>query len=269
MFDLPISLSEGISPTRTSNLAYALLRLPRAVRRDMLVYYQFCRAVDDLADEPGLTTAERREGLSAWREAILGQRPLPADLAGVFQRRPVDTRYPLALIEGMERDVETQPWATEADLHHYCWQVAGAVGLACNAITGCRHPDSASYAEHLGLALQLTNILRDVREDAGLGRVYFSEEALERARVRRADILAGEPGPGFAALWQAQAEEARRAFGRVAAGPPPLDRRALCAAEAMRRIYQRLLELMIRDGGRVWEKKYRLTPWRKFRALVG
>jgi phytoene synthase len=235
----------------------------------MLVYYQFCRAVDDLADEPGLTPSQRMAGLEAWREAMLGERALPEDLAGVFQRHPIDRRYPLALIEGMEQDVKTQPFATETELHHYCWQVAGAVGLACNAITGCRHPDSTAYAEHLGQALQLTNILRDVREDAGLGRVYFSEEALARAEVRREDLLEGNPGKGFATLWQAQAAQARLAFARVSGGPPPPDRRALCAAEAMRRIYHRLLDIMCRDGGRVWERSYRLAPWQKFSSLMG
>lgn len=235
----------------------------------MIVYYQFCRAVDDLADEPGWTTEERLAGLTAWREGILGQRPLPQDLARVLERRPVDVRYPLALIDGMVRDVESNCFATEEELHHYCWQVAGAVGLACNAITGCVHPASATYAENLGLALQLTNILRDVREDAGLGRVYFSQETLQKSGVRREGILAGQPGEGFAELWQTQAAKAQAAFARVAEGPPRPDRTALCAAEAMRRIYQRLLRVMCRDGGRVWQCNYRLTPWQKFLAMMG
>jgi phytoene synthase len=262
-------LPAGISAAwLKSNLAFALLCLPGAVRRDMMIFYQFCRILDDLADETTVPFEIREAFLDLWKEGILGKLPLPSDLAGVITKHQVPRQLLLEIHAGVTRDLRPAPFATRECLQKYCSQVAVAVGLASNLITGCKSPDSNNYAENLGMALQLTNILRDVREDAAVGRVYFCAEDLEACGVNREDILAGAPGPNFPKLWQLQAGRARKYFDAVACGPPAQDRRALAAAEIMRKLYGQLLVKMETDGARVWEKRYRLSWLEKLRALI-
>src|SRR5690606_4898043 len=154
-----------------SNLAYALAVLPRAVQRDMEVFYAFCRVVDDLVDDPHLHPEERRAGLDRWRTLVEGPRQDPrpgleAEFEALRRRRPRQREDFLAILDGMEMDLAPRLFETEGELRHYCHHVAGAVGLVSATIFGCSHPDSRLYAEELGQALQWTNILRDVGEDA-------------------------------------------------------------------------------------------------------
>jgi len=252
-----------------SNLAFALLRLPAQVRSDMLVFYQFCRVLDDLADEVDRPLAQRAEALRLWREALLGKQPLPVDLAGVLQRHHIPPEMLLEIHDGVTADLHPQPFADWASLRRYCERVAVAVGLVSNRITGCKSPEADEYAQNLGLALQLTNILRDVNEDARMGRVYFCDADLEASGVTREEILRGNPGPNFSLLWQRQARRAADFFAAVAQGAPAEDRRALSAAEIMRKLYSRLLRKMEADGAAVWEKRYRLNWCEKLAVLLG
>lgn len=267
---LPAMLGERSAGARVSNLAFALRRLPAPLRKDMLIYYNFCRTVDDVADDPNRPADERLCELNGWRQALAGEPhapELPRDFCGVLKRHRVDVSLPLALLEGLIGDVKGPAFETNEDLRRYCWQVAGSVGLACNTIAGCRHPASRDYAETLGEALQLTNILRDVEEDARMERVYFPEQMLRRHGLSREQFLKGPPGPHFGALWRELALRAQALFARIANGPPRQDRASLAAAETMRAIYQGLLEKMWRDGWRVFEKRYRPGVCEKARAL--
>ncbi len=250
-----------------SNLAFALAVLPRASRRDMEVFYAFCRVVDDLVDDPGLSSAERREGLDRWRALVEGTAPDPRpgierEFDELRRRRDLRREDLLAILEGMEMDLAPQTFGSEADLRKYCHHVAGAVGLVSVAIFGCTDPEARAYAEELGQALQWTNILRDVGEDAERGRVFLPLEHLHRFGLDEAAILSRSPDPEkFGRLMRHEAAIARARYCEalaVFAALPPADRSALRSAELMRRIYTGILDAMERDGFRVFATRYRL-----------
>lgn len=251
-----------------SNLAFALLCLPRSTRSSMLVFYQFCRVLDDLADDLSLPFHERSSRLALWKKALEGGCPLPGDLDVVIRAHAIPRELLLEIHTGVSQDLVPAPFKTRGDLDAYCRRVAVAVGLASNLITGCKTPTATDYAHNLGMALQLTNILRDVREDAAMGRVYFCDEDLEACGVTREEILQCRPGPGFAALWESQARRAASFFAAVSQGPPPADRNALRAAEIMRKLYASLLQKMCSDDARVWERRYRLSWAEKIRVVL-
>jgi len=150
---------------RKSHLAFALLWLPRERRRDALVFFRFCRAVDDIADEPGRSEEEKRRLLQEWLDGI-ERNSLPAELESVVARHGIDRNLLAEIVRGCATDVRPARFETFAGLEKYCWRVACAVGLVSIRIFGCKDPASSAYAENLGHALQLTNILRDVGEDA-------------------------------------------------------------------------------------------------------
>lgn len=255
-------------PAGASNLAFALGCLPRPARRDMLVFYQFCRVVDDIADDPEMAPEEKLARLVEWENALADPARLPEDLAQVLDRHAIEAEALRPILRGVRSDVQPRSFADWEELRSYCWDVAVAVGLVSNRITGAHSAAAARYAENLGLALQLTNILRDVAEDAALGRVYFSADSLAAHGVTREEILQGRPGPGFTGLWQAQAERAAEYFAAVADGPPPGEKHALRAAEVMRTIYHALLQRLRRDPSRIWRERCRLPGWQKALLLA-
>lgn len=255
-------------PGRTSNLAFALRCLPKETRSDMLVFYQFCRLVDDVADSTNFSAATRHWLLRPWLEAANGLRPFPEDLAAVISRHQVSLEYLRAIIEGVTSDIERPRFPTFTDLKNYCWQVAGAVGLASNQITGCISPQSSTYAENLGYALQLTNILRDIAEDAKAGRIYLPSDLLEKYGVSDNEIFHQQPTKPLVALLQAVGIQAEHYFLQVATGAPKEDQGALKAAEAMRKIYYLLYTKMKRDGFQVFQKKYKVSRFQKLRILL-
>jgi phytoene synthase len=248
---------------KASNLAFALRVLPPARREDALVFYRFCRILDDIADEPDIAEDERCEALDGWQRALSNEpQLLPADIAGVIERNCVDRHLLLEILEGVRTDLTVRRYATFEDVRRYCWRVASAVGLVSIRIFGCVDPASEAYAEALGLALQWTNILRDVGEDARNGRIYLPQDELERFGVAEEDILSGVRTEAFDRLIRFQAGRAKSFF--AAARLPAADRRALVPAEIMRAIYFALLARMERDGFDVFGKRYRVSTSRKF-----
>ena len=234
----------------------------------MRVFYAFCRQVDDLADEPGLPFEERRLGLRRWREALCeggAKRPDEPVLAGALRevlfRRQVPMEWAVEVVLGCEMDLEGVQYRTWEELRRYCYRVASAVGLVSARIFGGCGCDA--YAEELGLALQLTNILRDAAEDYEVsGRVYLPEEELERFGIRKGSWVTGEP-EGWAAFMEFQVNRARGHFAAARALLPDSERRVMVAAEIMREVYGTLLERMAADGFRLWERSYRLSRGRK------
>jgi phytoene synthase len=248
---------------KASNLAFALRVLPPARRQDALIFYRFCRILDDIADEPDLSEDERREALEAWQRALSTEpQLLPPDIVGIIERNGVDRHLLLEILEGVRTDLTVRRYSTFEDVRQYCWRVASAVGLVSIRIFGCDDPASEAYAEALGLALQWTNILRDVGEDARNGRIYLPQDELERFGVSEEDILAGVRTEAFDRLIRFQAGRAKSFF--AAARLPAADRRALVPAEIMRAIYSALLARMERDGFDVFAKRYRVPASRKF-----
>ena len=186
--------SRDITQKSASNLALAFVLLPRAKREGMSALYAFCREVDDVADDESVPVAERRAGLAAWREdvrlACSGGTPrfaVNGELQSVIRSHPGLT-FELFddLIRGVEMDLEIKRYPTHAELEQYCYRVASVVGLLSIEIFGYHNDRSREYAIHLGKALQLTNILRDVKNDAGRGRIYLPLD--EPAPGRHRDV---------------------------------------------------------------------------------
>lgn len=231
------------SSARKSHLAFALLCLPGPRRRDALVFFRFCRTVDDIADEPGRTDDERRLLLDEWLDAIAGGQ-LPEELEEVVRRNGIERHLLAEIVLGCAMDIRPARYQSLADLEKYCWRVACAVGLVSIRIFGCTDPRSAGYAENLGHALQLTNILRDVGEDAAMGRIYLPLDDLARFGITERELIEGHPGRRFPELMRFEAGRARARFH--AAIPPAPDSRALLPAEIMKALYATLLSRMER-----------------------
>lgn len=251
-----------------SNLAYALGCLPPARRHDALVFYDFCRAVDDIADDPGRPPEKKRELLELWKTCLTRGENLPEALWAVLVRHDLDRRLLVEIVRGVETDIEPTRFQTYEDLRTYCWRVASAVGLVSIQIFGCKNPASKTYAELLGYALQLTNILRDVAEDAALGRIYLPVEDLQKFEVSESSLLAGKPSGNFSALMRLETARARSLFAAARHAFPAEDAYALKPAELMRAIYERILSRMEADNFRVFERRYRLSRVEKLSAFL-
>jgi phytoene synthase len=269
-----VQRAEEITRASKSNLALAFVALPRECRRDMNVFYAFCRIVDDLADEPEPPLEERRAALQCWREAIChpvpGESALAPAVRELIEKHDLDTDLFREIIAGCEMDLQGARYETWDDLRVYCYRVASAVGLISIEIFGYRDPAARSYAVSLGLALQITNILRDIAEDyARDGRIYLPREEMDRFGYTEAELAQHRHTPEFVALMRFQAERARAFYTEAQAAFPQQDRRSLVAAEIMRGIYSRVLSEMERDDFRVFDRRYALGKARKLLVIGG
>jgi 15-cis-phytoene synthase len=247
-----------------SNLAFALRCLPRERRSSAAVFYRFCRAVDDIADDPFLEPAAKEEALLAWNRALHERDGLPGELAAVIGQLRIDPALLAGIVEGCRRDIFPKPFQTLDDLRGYCWHVACEVGLVSVHIFGCKDPASRDYAIHLGYALQFTNIVRDVGEDASSGRVYLPQDMLGKWGCGVEDVLAGDPRilPAARALAAHAGEHFQRAHNVL----PPTDKEALLPARIMAAIYQTLLHKILRNETTILHRRVRLS--RLHKALI-
>ncbi len=264
--------ARAITRASKSNLALAFVALPRERRDAITVFYAWCRVIDDIADDPGHPVAERQAALTLWRRALVaqiaGEPPLAAPVRELIARYRLSLVDFFDIISGVEMDLAATTYATWDDLRLYCYRVASAVGLISIAIFGCHEAAARDYALSLGLALQLTNILRDVGEDwRNGGRIYLPREDLTRFGYTPDDLAAAHHNDAFLALMHFEAERARAFYAEAIAARPAPDRRALVAAEIMRRIYTGILDRMERDGFRVFDRRYRLNRLEKL-AIV-
>lgn len=250
--------SRSITRKSASNLALAFALLPPGKRNAMSSLYAFCREVDDVADEDAVPQAQRRERLGAWREdirrACSGQSPsfqVNRELQPFIRRYRMPYELFDELIKGCEMDLDTHRYATFEDLEQYCYRVASVVGLLSIQIFEYTQPACRDYAIELGQALQLTNILRDVRCDAERGRIYLPQAELARCGVEEAEILRGEYSDRFVNVARAVAQEAKRHYVRAGQLLPGEDRRAMVAGELMGSVYWKLLLKMEASGFRV------------------
>jgi 15-cis-phytoene synthase len=256
----------------SSNFYYAFMLLSAERRRALYAVYAFCRFVDDIADDGAV--AQPAVLLERWREELRKvfsgavERPVSRALADNVRRFNIPQRYFEEVIDGVEMDLTRKRYATFAKLSLYCRRVASAVGLICIEIFGYRNPATRVYAERLGLAFQLTNILRDVREDAARDRIYLPLEDLARFGVSEQEILQSAYTPGFNQLMEFEAARARQFYQEAAAALAPEDKSAMVAAEGMRLIYSALLERISRSGYRVFDRRLSVSAPRKL-LLVG
>jgi phytoene synthase len=251
-----------------SSFYYSFLFLPPAKRRAITAFYAFCREVDDVADEAS-DTAVARAKLAWWRTEVANleaghpTHPVTRALAPFARPMGIDGARLNEIIDGMEMDLTHHRYADFAALRVYCHRVAGVVGQVSAGIFGYRHRETLEYAELLGLAFQLTNIIRDVGEDARRGRVYLPADELARHGLAAGDILARRGGEAFRALMAEQADRAEATYREAFAKLHPEDRRSQRAGLVMAAIYQALLAEIRRDGFPVLEGRISLTPIRK------
>ncbi|MBX3730988.1 MAG: presqualene diphosphate synthase HpnD [Verrucomicrobiae bacterium] len=248
-------VSEQITRQSASNLALAFVVLPPDRRAAMSALYAFCRQVDDIADDESQPVAARRAALGEWRSDIVracaGEppgHPVIRELQPFIEQYGLPCRLFDELIVGVESDLDRRRYATYAELEEYCYRVASVVGLLSIEIFGYRDPRCRDYADALGKALQFTNVLRDVGNDAQRGRVYLPGEELSRFGVSAEDILAGRDSRGFRELASAFALRARNHYRLAREHLPPSERRSMVAAELMASVYWSLLRRLERRG---------------------
>ncbi len=242
--------------------------LPELKRRAITALYAFCREVDDVVDE---TKEEEvaRQTLNWWREEVArlytghATHPVALALQDLLNDFNLAQEYLLEIIDGMEMDLDIHHYATFKDLSLYCYRAASVVGLLSAEIFGFNNRDTLKYAHDLGMAFQLTNILRDVREDAERGRVYLPQNELAQFGVTRQNLIQPVTSDGVKKLLQFQADRAREFYLKAFNELPEEDRFSQRTGLIMAEIYLSLLEEIENDGYRVLEHRIKLTPARK------
>ena len=251
-----------------SSFYYSFLFLPAEKRRAITAFYAFCREVDDVADEASDLDVARAK-LAWWRTEVADlmaghpSHPVTKALAPFVAPMGIDGARMNEIIDGMEMDLVRHRYADFEELRLYCHRAAGVVGQLSAGIFGYRHAATLDYAEELGLAFQLTNIIRDVGEDARRGRVYLPADELARHGLTVEDILSRRGGEAFRAVMAEQADRAEATYARALARLHPEDRRNQRAGLIMAAIYRTLLAEIRRDGFPVLEGRVSLTPIRK------
>lgn len=255
-----------------SSFYYSFLFLPPERRRAITALYAFCREVDDTVDETSDGSVARIK-LAWWRKEVSSMyghgdgspptHPVMLALQPHLAVYDLKEAHLLAIIDGMEMDLDQSRYLDYAGLRKYCWHVAGVVGILSASIFGVTDPRTLEYAEKLGLAFQLTNIIRDVGEDARKGRIYLPVNELQQFGVTAADILNARHSEKFEALMKFQTERAQGIYDEAFALLPRADRRAQRPGLMMAAIYRTLLDEIARDGYHVLNQKISLTPLRK------
>ena len=269
----PALSSAEIAQRAKSNLALALACLPEERRKDMISFYAFCRVVDDIADSTVLGEEEKEKELAHWRRCV-GEGIAPGHVV-LDEVVPLPRKYgfPRAwlveIIDGVASDIVHVRYETYDELLGYCYKVASVVGLVSAEIFGATQPQSREYAIQLGYALQLTNIIRDVGQDAReTGRIYLPMEDLKRFGVTEKEILEGRHNQRFIQLMDFEYQRAREMYDQAARLLPVQDRDALLPARMMGQIYFEILEKLHKERYPVFEKRCRLHPLRKIWILL-
>jgi phytoene synthase len=252
-----------------SSFYYSFLFLSPKRRRAITALYAFCREVDDVVDETSDSQVAGAK-LAWWRAEVANlyagkpQHPVTKALAPHTENFSISSARLNEIIDGMEMDLRQTRYLDWAGLERYCHHVAGVVGLLAAGIFGYRDPQTLRYAEQLGIAFQLTNIIRDVGEDARKNRIYLPMDELRQFGVPAADILQGRETGEFRKLMAFEADRARNHYRQALQALPDPDRRSQRPGLIMAAIYRALLEEIERDGFRVLTRKTALTPLRKF-----
>ncbi len=254
--------SKNIPRKSASNLALAFVLLPKDQRNAMSALYAFCRQVDDVADDELQPVEQRRAALAEWhhdiQRVVQNERP---HIAVNLELQPFVRKYRLPLehfhdlIRGVEMDFDFKRYETFEDLEKYCYRVASVVGLLSIEIFGYKNPACREYAIYLGKALQLTNILRDVKTDAALNRIYLPKSEMERFGVTEEQILRGEFSENYFRIAQSIAARARHFYALARETLPAEDRKNMGAAELMGAVYWRLLTKLERQRFDVFARR--------------
>jgi phytoene synthase len=251
-----------------SSFYYSFLFLPPERRRAITALYAFCREVDDTVDETTDQSVARIK-LAWWRTEVAAMykgaatHPVTQALQPHLVPYKLEEQHLQAIIDGMEMDLDQSRYLDYPGLRKYCWHVAGVVGILSASIFGVTNPRTLEYAEKLGLAFQLTNIIRDVGDDARKGRIYLPVNELQQFNVTAADILNFRHSEKFEALMKFQSDRAHAVYDEAMALLPKEDRRAQRPGLMMAAIYRTVLDEIERDNFKVLHQRISLTPLRK------
>jgi phytoene synthase len=245
--------------------------LPPERRRAVLATYAFCRVADDIVDEAETTGPEAvATALERWKEQIdRPEHPVAVAFAATRERYSIPIRPVHDLLTGIQMDLTANRYGSWSELRTYCYHVAGTVGLMVAPILGCREQSALQHAAGLGIAMQLTNILRDVAEDARLGRLYLPLDEIAAFGCDPDAILAGRPGPGFPALIAFQIERARALYADAHCGVGSLIPRGRFTTLAASRLYAGILTEIEAINYDVFSTRAHVSTARKIRALPG
>jgi phytoene synthase len=252
-----------------SSFYYSFLFLAPETRKAITALYAFCREVDDVVDECSDPSVARVK-LDWWSKQINAlftggaDHPVMQALMPHLKYSRITAERLQSVVRAMQMDLDQSRYADWPSLRQYCWHAAGVVGVLSAGVFGYTEPSTLKYAENLGIAFQLTNIIRDIGDDARRGRIYLPADELERFHVTEAEILSSEHSDRFVNLMNFQAERARHCYREAVLALPEVDRRAQRSGLAMAAIYHTLLDEMARDGWQVLDQRTSLTPIRKF-----
>lgn len=252
-----------------SSFYYAFLFLPPERRRAITALYAFCREVDDIVDEITEPSVARMK-LAWWRSQVeqlfQGHAEHPVMQALLPHVKPchLDQSKMLAIVDGMEMDLDHSRYMDWPALHKYCWHAASVVGELSASIFGHTQPETLVYAEKLGIAFQLTNIIRDVGEDARRGRIYLPVDDMQRFKVTAEEIIQSKHSERFVALMRFETDRAKQYYREAMQALPEADRRSQRPGLMMAAIYHALLLEIERDNWQVLDQRISLTPIRKF-----
>lgn len=283
-----VPVSSAITERSQTSFRYAFFFLSPERRAALDAVYAYCRLIDDIVDGEDAVEV-KAQNLRAWRDAlprifdrasgpapIVDLHPVARELQQAQRRFGIRYEDALAVLVGCETDLHKRRYATWEETYDYCFHVASSVGLMCIELFGCVDPRSRDYAIHLGRALQLTNILRDIREDAARDRIYLPQEAISQFGVREADLLANgdltpDVRPATQKLLASVARRAREEFRLAREAKPARDRRALVPAEIMGAVYAAILGECERRGVDVLrpDRRIKLSTTRKATAALG
>jgi phytoene synthase len=270
---VPVSLDESyrlcthVARTQARNFYYSFLCLPAQKRASMCAVYAFMRYSDDISDDGA---SDRPKLMRQWRadldRALAGDYPdspiWPA-FHDTVRRFNIPSRYFHEVIDGTEMDLEPREYLTFEDTYRYCYHVASVVGLVCIHVFGFEDPTALKLAEYNGVAFQLTNILRDLREDAQMGRVYLPREDLERFNYPESHLRAGTDNAQFRALMRFEVDRARDYYDRAAPLMDLIHVDSRPCLRAMRQIYGGILDRIVAQDYDVFTRRARVSTWKK------
>jgi phytoene synthase len=268
-------IAKEISKKSKSSFYYAFNLLPAEQRDAMNTVYAFCRETDDIVDEGTVEDELKFDKLRKWRieleKSLNGhsEYPLINKLSNTIQNFNIPLEPFFELLKGMEMDLQQKRYVTFNDLQTYCYRVASTVGLMCIEIFGYRHPSAKDFAINLGIALQLTNILRDIKKDAEKGRIYLPKEDLEKFNYHESDIFNNTYNENFQKMMKYQVERAREYFNTATDCLNREDKKAMFAARAMQHIYYRMLNKIVDADYDVYNNKIKISTAKKVGISLG
>lgn len=268
-------IAKEIAKSSQSSFYYAFNLLPTLKRDAMNTVYAFCRQTDDIIDEGNDPSEIKYEKLHKWRieleKSITGfsEYPILNKLASTIKKFNIPIEPFFELLKGMEMDLQKNRYLTFEDLRIYCYRVASTVGLMCIEIFGYKHQSTKNFAVNLGIALQLTNILRDIKKDAKKGRIYLPQEDLARFGYKENDLLSLTFNERFREMMKFEVERAKYYFDKATDCLNLEDKKAMFAARAMQHIYYRTLNKIVDADYDVFNKKIKLSKIKKAGIAVG